>query len=309
MIQAIPEPVIEADRVHHEVLRTVVFSRHLNPANASDAHRAFLTGSGQPPFRYEPLDKADDILRQFDRVEPPRDHPAGELVARRLDSTRLLIRALRDRTAQAFHALAEALDWYPDPGVSELNFPSFEGSRQALDVSASHLIQTLRDALAARDLHQWQVVEDRVMAARVLVDGAKKTLRVHPGARFRQRDLTRLVVHEIDVHATRTANGEGQPLCCFITGLPGSLATEEGLAMVSEEVAGVSTPGVLSRQVVVAEAILRARDVGFRDLYDELVPRVGLGLAWSICLRVKRGLADPGSPGVYAKDSVYLKGR
>ena len=117
------------------------------------------------------------------------------------------------------------------------------------------------------------------------------------------------MVHEIDVHARRSINGSHQALLCFSTGLPGSLATEEGLAMVGEETSGTASPGVLARQAEVCRAIDEARHVGFRELYDRLCGRVGNGLAWGICLRVKRGLEYPELPGVYAKDSVYLAGR
>jgi hypothetical protein len=123
------------------------------------------------------------------------------------------------------------------------------------------------------------------------------------------RDLTRLVVHEIDVHARRATNGERQPLKCFVTGLPGSLSTEEGLAMVAEEESGTASPGVLARQSHVVHAINSARTMGFRDLYELMCESVSTGLAWGICTRVKRGLQTPGEPGVYAKDSVYLAGR
>jgi hypothetical protein len=141
------------------------------------------------------------------------------------------------------------------------------------------------------------------------VDGAKRILRVNPEARFRENDLPRLVAHEIDVHVLRSVNGQNQPLLCFQTGLPGSLVTEEGLAMVAEERTGTDSPGVLARQQEVLRAILLARKVGFQELFCSLEERLGQGLAWGICLRIKRGLARPDLPGVYAKDSVYLQGR
>ena len=37
--------------------------------------------------------------------------------------------------------------------------------------------------------------------------------------------------------------------------------------------------------------------------------RVGEATAWGIAVRIKRGLGDPEAPGVYAKDTVYLRGR
>jgi hypothetical protein len=176
-------------------------------------------------------------------------------------------------------------------------------------VGADELIANLELALTDREIEGWTVLRDRIMSARVLVDGAKRVLRVNPDARFRERDLARLVAHEIDVHVLRSVNGEAQPLRCFETGLPGSLATEEGLAMIAEERTGTQSPGVLARQQEVLRAIQMAREMGFRELFSALTERLGHGLAWGICLRIKRGLDRPDQPGVYAKDSVYLRGR
>lgn len=307
MLHAIPRPVLDADRTHHGILTQVAFSRHLNPHNATEARRDFLRGAEAPPFEYVPLREADALLRILDDSEPPRDHPAGALVGRCMDGTRLLIRALRDRTAAAFDEMARAADWYPDPALLGLRFPDAHDPTP-LDVPAERIVERLKEALEERRLDHWRVEEDTVMAARVLVDGAKRMLRVNPRARFRRRDVERLVVHEIDVHAIRADNGMQQVLRCFQTGLPGSLATEEGLAMVSEVHSGHASPGVLARQVDVVRAIDRARHMGFRALYDVLADEIGPGLAWGIGLRIKRGLARPDLPGVYAKDSVYLRG-
>lgn len=305
----IPEPVLRADEAHHKVLREVLFSRHLNPLNTAEARHRFVSGEHVPPFRYLPLRGADHILRRLDDAQPPRDHPAGVLVGACVDATRLLVLALRDRTATAFHSLAVAGDWYPDPETLRLSFPAHDADDTMVAIAPFEVIRRLRAALLERGLTSWRVEEDTVMAARVLVDGAKRVLRVNPHAMFRERDIERLVVHEIDVHAFRSENGSRQQLYCFQSGLPGSLGTEEGLAMVSEEISGHAAPGVLNRQVEVVRAIDRARSLGFRELYDELAERLGPNLAWGICLRIKRGLERPGQPGVYAKDSVYLTGR
>jgi len=307
MLDAIPAPILDADRTHHGILTEVAFSRHLNPVNADAARVAFLRGAPSPPFEYTPLREADALLRILDAAEPPRDHPAGALVGACFDGTRRLVLALRDRTAAAFDALALASDWYPSTSLLALRFPDGRDPTP-LDVPAARVIARLREALTERGLDTWRVEEDTVMSARVLVDGAKRMLRVNPRARFRERDVERLVVHEVDVHAMRAENGMQQRLRCFQTGLPGSLATEEGLAMVSEIHAGHGAPGVLARQVDVVRAIDLGRRLGFRPLYEQLEDEVGPGLAWGICLRIKRGLSRPDLPGVYAKDSVYLQG-
>ena len=305
----IPAPVRTADEYHHRILQRIPFSRHLNPVNVREARHAFRAGAAAPPFRYQPLSEADDLLRELDKVCPPEDHPAGALVARTIRNTCLLIRALRDRTPEAFHKLALGADWYPSPELLSLTFPEPPPNPEPADQSATIMIQRLEESLRTRGLHHWRVERDTVMSARVLVDSAKRLLRVNPLSRFCKRDLRRLIAHEIDVHVVRAHNGQSQALRCFSTGLPGSLATEEGLALVAEEEVGASSPGVLSRQVEVVRAIHDAKEKSFRELYQDLAERRGPALAWGICLRIKRGLADPSLPGVYAKDSVYLSGR
>lgn len=306
----LPDDVREADRQHHAVLQRVHFSRHLNPTNAEAARRAFRKGAEAPPFSYRPLQDADEILAHLEDITPHPGHPAGELVTRCIEGTARLVTALRDRTPEAFLHMAEHAGWLPDEALLGLELPpEEEQTHEPMDVPASRMMARLEQSLAERGLPDWTVLADPVMAARVLVDSAKRLVKVSPRARFRQRDLTRLVVHEIDVHATRAMNGAGQLLRCFETGLPGALLTEEGLAMVSEEQAQVATPGSLARQQHVVWAVRRAAEVGFRQLYEELAERAGPGLAWGISLRVKRGLADPALPGVYAKDTVYLAGR
>ena len=225
-----------------------------------------------------------------------------------VESVHRLIHALDKRSAKAFDAMNEAAGWYPDAELLACEYEAGSPSGP-VDVPATELIDHFELAFQARGMTDWQVTQDEVMSARVLVDSAKRLVRVNPKSMFRHNDLSRLVVHEIDVHARRATNGEAQPLWCFVTGLPGSLATEEGLAMVAEETSGTASPGVLARQAEVVRAIEQARSLGFRELYDSLCERVGPGLAWGICLRVKRGLSNPEEPGVYAKDSVYLAGR
>lgn len=305
----IPESVRRADQLHHAILQRVAFSQHLNPINATEARRAFLAGQHAPPFRYNPLQQADALLWEIDRIRPSEQHPAGQLVGRVLNGTALLVRALRDRTPSAFDALARHAGWYPDPDLLALRFPETPRDDELANLPAEQMVQTLQAALTARGLVDWRVERDTVMSARVLVDSAKRLLRVNPLSRFKSRDLRRLVAHEVDVHVMRAHNGQRQALRCFSTGLPGSLATEEGLALMAEERMGAASPGVLNRQAVVVEAIDLARTMGFREVYNHISQRHSPGLAWGVCLRIKRGLANPGEPGVYAKDSVYLRGR
>ncbi len=301
--------MLRADAALYAVLERVAFSRYLNPTNVTEARKAFRAGAKSPPFTYQTLDQADEILKELDKAEAPRDHPAGTLVGECFDGARRLVHALRDRSPAAFDQMNQAAGWYPTPDLLNQTHEAAAQSPAPMEVTAEMMIAHFEVSIEERELSGWVVEADPVMSARVLVDGAKRVIRVRPSARFRTRDLDRLVVHELDVHAQRSLNGRAQALHCFATGLPGSLATEEGLAMVAEEVSGTASPGVLSRQLEVVRAIDHGRTAGFQEVHDALSERVGPGLAWGISLRIKRGLEDPSLPGVYAKDSVYLAGR
>jgi len=310
-VEALPRPLLQADEALHDLFVRIAFSRYLNPLNATEARAAFRSGSSpEPPFRYLPATWADPELRMLDALAPPDDHPLGRLLCMSIERARLVIHALRDRSPAAFDALAVAASWYPTEAELELaRSESYETDTTEFQLDAAALKLALELALEDRDLHGWVVELDGVMSARVLVDGPKKLLRVNGRARFRERDVRKLVAHEIEVHALRSAAGSRQPLRLFATGTPDSLTTEEGLALVAEERAGVISPGTGWRQGVVVRAVSWAREMGFRDLYERIAREAGYGLAWGIAQRLKRGLADPGLPGVYAKDVVYYLGQ
>lgn len=305
----LPPTLLNADQALHSLHARVHFFRHLNPVNAPQARMAFRSGEKVPPFQYLPTIWADDELRTLDALCPSQDHPFGVLLAQAIHGTRLFILALRDRSPLAFDALARFNGWYPSQ--EELKAAREEPFGRDLSpstIGAQAMIRALREALSERGLEGWRVDLDTVMSARVLVDGAKREIKVRPGASFRRQDVPRLVAHEIEVHATRASNGAKQALRLFSTGLPGSLATEEGLALYAEEQVGASSPGTAWRQGVVLQAVEWARELGFFELHQRIAREAGPGLAWGISERLKRGLADPGAPGVYAKDVVYYQG-
>jgi hypothetical protein len=308
----LPDALLEADRALHRMLEAVRFSRHLNPVNVPEARAAFLAGADVPPFVYAPATWADDLLAALAALRIPRAHPLGEEVGRVADGVALLARALRDRTPEAFEALATHAGWWPTARALSGELPALPAADVAPDdlaaVPRADVPAALRAALRARGWEGWTVLEDPAMSARVLVAAPQREIRIAPHARFRRRDLRALVAHEIDVHVARARAGEAQPLHVFATGLHGALATEEGLALLAEARVGALPREALARQVWVGRAVQLARRAGFREVHDALLGPLEAHGAWSVALRVKRGLADPGAAGVYAKDTVYLEG-
>lgn len=296
--------LLGADQALQQLLERYAFVDFLNPINAPEARGAWERSGGAPPFEYRRPVWADDARAALDRIAIP-DHPFAPVLRSAVEETHLLIVALASRTAGAFDALALHAGWHPGPvAVPERRLPA---ARHDPAISSAEMAATLTSTLRTRGC-DWRVRFDGTLASRVLVDAPRRELRVHPHARFRESDRDTLVAHEVDVHVWRSLNGSAQPLALFRTGLPGSLATEEGLAVLAEEAAGAEPGPLHARRALMAAAVHHARNHGFTEVHRWLAERVGPDAAWGVAVRVKRGLAAPDEPGVYAKDAVYWLG-
>jgi hypothetical protein len=307
MAEPLPDELLHADERLHAIHAGIRFSAHLNPTNINEARAAFFAGADAPPFAYAPAEWASEARHALSRIRVPKAHPLGALLAEAVAETLALVDALDRREPELFDALARQNDWLPEDDEDELALPPPTPPISA-EIGAERMFAALRDALRRRNLDDWDLAWDPVLSSRILVDSARRAIRVNPSARFRETDRVGLVAHEIDVHVARGRNGEAQPLRIFSTGLPRSLLTEEGLAIAAEEAVRALSPGFVSRQALMIKAVRLARRMGFRELWATLEPDAGRVGAFQIALRVKRGLARPDKPGVYAKDSVYLRG-
>jgi hypothetical protein len=92
------------------------------------------------------------------------------------------------------------------------------------------------------------------------------------------------------------------------TGLPGYLATEEGLAVYWEERAGLLQSQLLYKYAARVIAAHLALTSPFFEVFSQLVPFIGEELAFKTTLRAKRGFIDTSQPGAHIKDSIYLRG-
>ena len=302
------EQIEHIDRRLHAILSRISFAHYLNPINIGSAYRKFLEGSSAPPFQYRPFSEAGEIQKELQSLSPPEDHPFGVLLRTKIEHILLFIKALQERTSESFDELARAQCWYPTIESIKQQFPQRQRAFQTTNIRAYELKAFLHSALEKRNETGWSIDLTSQMSARVLVQSAQKKILIQEEALFEPQDVPRLILHEIDVHAVRSSNGAQQRLHMFQTGLPFSISTEEGLAMVAEQKAGLLGANTLYEQSQLIWAIDKAKELGFRDLYEQLKIRVGPHMSWAICLRIKRGLAKPEKPGVYAKDSIYLSG-
>lgn len=124
------------------------------------------------------------------------------------------------------------------------------------------------------------------------------------GRRFSQKDIARLIAHEIHTHVLRAENGKLQNLMIFKKGFHKNIITEEGLAVSSESSQKVLSIYDLKKYAFRAIAADAASDLEaqFADVFNLLV-ELGADedLSWNTTYRAFRG-------GRMIKDHIYLQG-
>ncbi|MBN2458591.1 DUF1704 domain-containing protein [Candidatus Woesearchaeota archaeon] len=151
-------------------------------------------------------------------------------------------------------------------------------------------------------------VEEKDMVSNAAVKPSNRKLYIKKDARFSKNFVKRLIVHEIGTHAMRAENGAMQPYTFFRRGFPGYLMTEEGLAVINEEINNCLNNQILKVYAGRVIAIDCALKHSFLETYKTLRKHFGKDMSWRLTLRAKRGLSDTSLPGACTKDINYLKG-
>ena len=135
-------------------------------------------------------------------------------------------------------------------------------------------------------------------------------IKVRQGARFSQRDLDILEVHEGWVHIGTTMNGVLQPVATFLAkGTPSCTVSQEGLAIIQEIFTFKSMPARIQRLTDRVEAIRMAEEgADFLEVYRALLQRHGdERAAYQTTQRAFRGSLPKGC-GPFTKDVSYHRG-
>jgi len=173
--------------------------------------------------------------------------------------------------------------------------------------TARKLITPLKFALFKYGLRNWKVREKNMIAS-AAVRVEEKALLIKKNERFSKKFVERLIVHEIGTHIIRAENGFKQPYKIFARGFPGYLMTEEGLAVVHEELHGCLEPFTLKVYAGRVIAVHKSLHGSFRSTYNYLRKHFTKDIAWRLTVRAKRGLSDTSLHGGCTKDIAYLKG-
>lgn len=254
-------------------------------------------------------------------------HPAARLIKRQCDEYTRTVYMLMHRGLPVFSDMSKALYGSPDdvfytggPKLSEMGGLLFD-ALTALDVqlqsdadikqyTAADAKKILQKRLAKFFKHHKKrltVSVSNTLVADAAAGADKITLSGR--AKFSDRDLRYLEVHEGWVHVGTTFNGEDQPYCSFLSKGPPSVSViQEGLAVLTEVVTFSSYPGrmrKITNRVVALEKI--SQGANFLDIYQYFLS-CGLseGEAYSHAVRLFRGSTPEG--GAFTKDLSYAKG-
>jgi uncharacterized protein (TIGR02421 family) len=287
-----------------------------------------VTRDTYPALRYDvrELQRALDELTGAIRNQLGRFSPVGQLMTERCDewiATLDMIAArgtpdfgyhaarLYGRTSDAFHVggpttadLGRDLSARLEAIEARGQLPPDELTMDAHEAAA--WLQERIDRVFDED-HVSVEVSDEIVAQALA--GARR-VRFRADARFSERQLRLLEVHEVYVHVATTLNGRRQPVLTFLDkGPPSTTVTQEGLAVLVEVTAFTSHPTRLRRINDRVEAIHRIEDgATFLDVYRWFVDERGHDpqAAYADAMRVFRGSLPEAGP--YPKDLAYNKG-
>jgi hypothetical protein len=145
-------------------------------------------------------------------------------------------------------------------------------------------------------------------SAKMSVNSLLQTIKIRDTAMFTEQELQRLFVHEIETHILRTENGKMQRYEMFSIGLPDYIATEEGLAILAEQLNNLRDETDELRYALRVVLCYKCYEMDFWDLFSFANQYFEKDIAFDMVARVKRGLIDTSQFGGYTKDQVYFTG-
>ena len=183
--------------------------------------------------------------------------------------------------------------------VSDLDIPKYSPKE------AKNLLQSRLNEFFTQDKIKVLIHDNMIADAAA---GSDK-IKLNKKAKFTDRELKYLEVHEGWVHLGTTINGKLQPYCFFLSkGGPSCAVVQEGLAVLTEVLTFSSYPArmrKITNRVIAIDKATRGAD--FMDIFRYCID-CGLSQddAYKQCVRVFRGSLPNGEP--FTKDLAYAKG-
>jgi len=281
------------------------------------------------PLPYDPEQKKlefDAIARDI-RRSLGQFNPLGKMMERICREYCDVVRMLESRGLPEFSSLSQQLygsstDAFHagDPSLGDMAMLLSETlenlSREAVqedphkDISGEQAVELLQARLGVYFRNSERPVCVKLSDG-IVSDAAAGAdyLKIRTDARFSERDLRALEIHEGWVHLGTTVNGLRQPVCTFLAkGTPSSTITQEGLAIIMEIFSFASHPARVRRLTNRVRGVHMAEQgADFVEVFDYFRSQgYDDDESWNTASRVFRGSTPKGGP--FTKDLVYSKG-
>lgn len=282
-----------------------------------------------PPLPFDPKEKKHELrtLERDTRKQLGQLSPAGGVLARMceefiqvvemLDARgtpefSLICQELYGSATEAFHAGDPTLADLGRRLSSTLDQIAAKGTmpEEVRDISGAQAVEVLQARLTESFPKDVEPPEVR-LADGIVADAAAGAdyIKLRAEARFSDRELRMLEIHEGWVHLGTNRNGKAQPYCTFLSkGTPSATVTQEGLAIFMELLTFTSHPTRVRKISNRIEAVRRAEQgADFLDVYRFFQEQAyNDDESYALTVRVFRGSTPDGAP--FTKDLSYGKG-
>lgn len=268
------------------------------------------------PLPFDPVRRLGELRALESRIlrQLGYGHPAGELLARRCRASQSAISLLLARGAPNFTSRSDECYEGATPVDSSRVFHLFArlaAVAEPMDGRRSLSASELSPLLSARLCRSFPVavpirIESRMAASAAACGGA---IRLKRDSIFSEHDAALFEAHECWIHLGLRHNGRRQSVCKFAAqSSPATTATQEGLAVLCEILAGTAPANRLSHLLDRFRVVQMARDgAGFLDVYGYYLTRGrSPDEAYELAVRVFRGSLP--SLGPFTKDAAYAVG-
>ena len=308
--ELITESLRKLDNELYELVKGINILDSVSPVNYRLEKTAFFESnfSRSPEFAYS-TEKVDSFCLKRSLFNLPVDTLAeaelSQLYSDVIESYVDKIDQYKSIGTPDF--LYESFRYYGEPSEKDirnanfiLHLPDSEPNSDAI-LCADEIVARL-EAFARAEGYQYQIKLEDSMIANALVSG--NTVKVNSSAQASETEVDALAHHELGVHLVTTLNARSQPLKILSMGCPVNTMTQEGLAILSEYLAGCMTLPrlkVLALRVLAVESMVEENDFKKTFLFLKEQHNVADDQAFTITARVYRG-------GGFTKDYLYLQG-
>lgn len=318
-----------ADELLVRIDRLTEWGGQLTPSNQAAERERFLDAAAagrtyEPAFEYDPVDVRQleqllGALQQLDLDRLPAELRAEYEGAVEAYATQLELvgafaegddRRVAELSARLYHASGDTgLVESAAVVLGSLGTPIDLRYADASEVDTGRVIASLQATLDDYGL-DWRIEAGR-SAARLRVSTAERLIVVNENARFTDRDIRKITVHEIETHVLRCENGRRLwDFSLYEIGTPDTESIEEGLALTNERRVRVARPEydrLIALHVV-------GIDIASRTTFSETFRTIEAlfpdspGDAFDRVVRWRRGARNQAEPFAFWKDVVYFGG-